>query len=145
MYVLEISETRLLLQQPENHFAAGELIGDFIITVQRSLARIHSKSWYTQLRAVMRGHLAPILAPEKCIDAWLVDVASPDFGALAQFMIVSTLLFHFPNLLLSPTQNLADLVKQAFTLMEAKYIQATSTALIRIAEEMIRTPLVDEQ
>jgi hypothetical protein len=142
LYILEMGETRTLLQQPEDGFATGDLIGDFITTVHQSLARvIQSKGGYGHLRAAVVGHLANILPLDACIDTWLVAVASRHFGEFTQFMVISALFFNLPNLLHSSDSNVAGVVRTAFALIRPEYLQAASIVLIQRASDMIRAHL----
>jgi hypothetical protein len=142
LYVLEIGETRMILQQPPSYFDTGGVIGDFLNTVHYSLARIiQSQGGYGQLRPVVTSHLATILPPGKCTDTWLVGVAASNFVEFTQFMLVSALFFSFPTLLSAERKPLQETIKQAFTLIDSKYLEAASLVLELRASAMIRVNL----
>jgi hypothetical protein len=138
LYILEIGETRMILQQPQSSFDTGGVIGDFLNTVHYTLAKIiRSKGGYSQLRPVVTSHLVTILPPGKCTDTWLVGLAAPNFAEFTQFMLVAALFFSFPTLLSSERKPLEEFIKHAFTLIDWKYLEAASLVLERRASAMI--------
>jgi hypothetical protein len=81
VYLIDVGQTRAILQQPDAQFDMAESICDFIGIADQSLLRIiHSKGGYNQPRPVVAGHLSTGSSPEKVTDVWLVAIASPSFS-----------------------------------------------------------------
>jgi hypothetical protein len=149
VYIFEAGETRRVL---EIAASAGhevtETISDFVLLLHPSMFRhlhqIGVRS-FERLAPVLATHLSRFLPLCDCIDVWLAAAASPSFLEFTQFMLISALIFNFPNMFSLdplPDQDLQPLIEQAFEFIDHRYLASASFVLgVRgkeMAEEKLR-------
>jgi hypothetical protein len=138
LYVLEIGETRVNLQNSDSRLAGD----DFIIIVQYGFAAlIQPKGGYEQLRPIVATHLATMLPPSKCMDVWLTAVATPSFAEFTEFMVVTAVLLSFGALLASPPNPLETFVRPTFACVGLDYLRAVAFFFQSNAREMVEERL----
>jgi hypothetical protein len=148
VYVFEAGETRSLLALAGH--ADGEItesINDFIFVMHPSMYRhlyqIGVKS-FDRLAPFIITHLSCFLPLCDCTDVWLAAAASSSFLEFTQYMLISSMVFSFPNMFSVepvPDQDLQPIIEQAFDLLDYRYLIVVSFVLSIHGKEMLQEQL----
>lgn len=147
LYLLERCEIRNLLSVPDKEKKSiTQPVSDIINIIHPclfKLMQIRGADNFEQLTPLLTMCFSTLLTSCNCVDIWLAAISTENPLNFIQSMIVSCLLFNFPNIWQkgSAKVDLSKLVDQVFLTLDHYYLEGAAFLILKEAKSLAQNSL----
>lgn len=147
LYLLERCEIRNLLSIPEKEKKSiTQPVSDIISIIHPclfKLMQIRGVDNFEQLTPLLTMCFSTLLTSCNCVDIWLAAISTENPLDYIQSMIVSCLLFNFPNIWQKSSTkiDLSKLVDQVFLTLDHYYLESAAFLILKKAKDLAQNSL----
>lgn len=147
LYLLERCEIRNLLIVPEkDRRLITQPVSDIMNIIHPylfKLLQIRGASKFEQLTPLLTMCFSTLLTSCNCVDIWLAAISTENPLNFIQSMIVSCLLFNFPNIWQKSEMkvDLSKLVDQVFLTLDHYYLEGAAFLILKKAKNLAQNSL----